>query len=102
MTDEELAQAERTDVLALLDEKVIGRCDVEYWSVSENVLKIRVVGSTLEEVNRILQSLNESELVSYSVVSTAQKEEKTDSGNISTVTANIEIHLNGIKAGGTE
>ena len=102
MTDEELTQAERTDVLALLDEKVIGRCDVEYWSVSENVLKVRVVGSTLEEVNRILQSLNESELVSYSVVSTAQKEEKTDSGNISTVTANIEIHLNGIKAGGTE
>nr|MCR5054432.1 pilus assembly protein PilM [Lachnospiraceae bacterium] len=99
MTDEELAMVERSDVLKLLDEKVMGRCEVEYWTVSENILELRIVGSNLSEVNRIIQKLNESELVSYSTVSTAQKEEVIDGGSISTVTADIEVHLNGRKAG---
>lgn len=102
MTQEELAQVERTEVLRLLDEKVIGRCDVEYWSVSENILELRIVGSTLEEVNLILQSINEDELVSYSTVATAQKEDKTDEGSSISVTANIEVHLNGRIVGGAE
>lgn len=99
MTEEELTQVERADVIRLLDEKVIGRCEVEYWSVSENVLQLRIVGSTLEQVNRILQDLNSDELVSYSTVSTAQKEEKSELGAAPTVTANIEVYLNGMKVG---
>ncbi len=99
MTEEELTQVERSDAIKLLDDKVIGRCEVEYWSVSGNVLEVKIVGSTLDQVNGILRDINESDLVSYSTVSMAQKEEKDESGNISAVTANIEIHLNGRKAG---
>ncbi len=95
MTNEEMAQVERTDVLRLLDERVIGKCEVEYWSVSENVLTLRIVGLTLEQVNRVLQDINQDELVSYSTVSTAQKEDKTEEGIISTVTADIQVILNG-------
>lgn len=95
MTPEELAQVEREDVLRLLDERVIGKCEVEYWSVSENVLTLRIVGITLEQVNRIIQDINEDELVSYSTLTTAVKEDKTEEGSISTVTASIEVILNG-------
>lgn len=95
MTPEELAQVEREDVLRLLDERVIGKCEVEYWSVSENVLTLRIVGITLEQVNRIIQDINEDELVSYSTMTTAVKEDKTEEGSISTVTASIEVILNG-------
>lgn len=95
MTPEELAQVEREEVLRLLDERVMGKCEVEYWSVSENVLTLRIVGLTLEQVNRILQDINQDELVSYSTVSTAQKEDKTEEGIISTVTADIQVILNG-------
>lgn len=95
MTNEEMAQVERTDVLRLLDERVIGKCEVEYWSVSENVLTLRIVGLTLDQVNRVLQDINQDELVSYSTVSTAQKEDKTEEGIISTVTADIQVILNG-------
>ena len=99
MTEEELDQVERADVLKLLDEKVLGKCQMEYWSVSGNVLKVKIVGSTLSEVNDILRGLNESELVSYSTVSTASKEEKTDLQSVTSVTADIEVYLNGRKAG---
>ncbi len=95
MTPEELAQVEREEVLRLLDERVMGKCEVEYWSVSENVLSLRIVGLTLEQVNRVLQDINQDELVSYSTVSTAQKEDKTEEGIISTVTADIQVILNG-------
>lgn len=95
MTPEELAQVEREDVLRLLDDRVIGKCEVEYWSVSENVLTLRIVGITLEQVNRIIQDINEDELVSYSTLTTAVKEDKTEEGSISTVTASIEVILNG-------
>ncbi len=95
MTPEELAQVEREEVLRLLDERVMGKCEVEYWSVSENVLSLRIVGLTLEQVNRVLQDINQDELVSYSTVSTAQKEDKTEEGSISTVTADIQVILNG-------
>ena len=86
---------EREDVLRLLDERVIGKCEVEYWSVSENVLTLRIVSTTLDQVNRILQDINQDELVSYSTVSTAQKEDKTEEGIIPTVTADIQVILNG-------
>ncbi|MCR5469136.1 MAG: pilus assembly protein PilM [Lachnospiraceae bacterium] len=102
MTTEELAQVEREDVLKLLDEKVIGKCEVEYWSVSENILNLRIVGSTLEEVNTILQGINQDELVSYSTVSTARKEDKTDSGSKVSVTADIVVYLNGRTTSGEE
>ena len=95
MTPEELAQVEREDVLRLLDERVLGKCEVEYWSVSENVLTLRIVGTTLEQVNRILQDINQDELVSYSTVSTAVKEDNTEEGSIPTVTASIQVFLNG-------
>ena len=95
MTPEELAQVEREEVLRLLDERVMGKCEVEYWSVSENVLTLRIVGITLDQVNRVLQDINQDELVSYSTVSTAQKEDNAEEGGIPTVTANIEVILNG-------
>ncbi len=95
MTPEELAQVEREDVLRLLDDRVLGKCEVEYWSVSENILELRIVGITLEQVNRIIQDINQDELVSYSTLTSAVKEDKTEEGSISTVTANIEVILNG-------
>ena len=94
LTQEELSQVEREDVLRLLDETVIGKCEVEYWSVSENVLNLRIVDSTLKAVNVIMQGINEDELVSYCTVSTAQKDDETDSGK-SSVTADIVVYLNG-------
>ena len=99
MTEEELSQVEREDVLRLLDAKVIGRCEVEYWSVSDNVLQLRIVGSTLEQVNRILQDLISDDLVSYGTVSMAQKEDREETGSNTNVTADIEILLNGRKVG---
>lgn len=95
MTTEELAQVEREDVLRLLDEKVIGKCEVEFWSVSENVLTLRIVGSSLGTVNTILQDINSDELVSYSTVSTAKKEENDDVSSSAAVTADIVVYLNG-------
>jgi len=52
-------------------------------------------GKRQEQVNRIIQDINEDELVSYSTLTTAVKEDKTEEGSISTVTASIEVILNG-------
>ena len=100
MTTEELSQVEREDVLRLLDETVIGKCEVEYWSVSENILNLRIVDSTLKAVNSIMQGINEDELVSYCTVSTAQKDDGTDTGK-KAVTADIVVYLNGRTTEGT-
>ncbi len=94
MTDEELSQVEREEVLELLDETVIGKCKVEYWTVSENVLELRIVDSTLKAINEITRGIDAHELVSYTTVSTAQKEDGSDSSEKG-VTADVVVHLNG-------
>ena len=102
MSDTELAQVEREDVLRLLDETVIGKCEIENWSVAENILNIRLVDSTLNDVNSIMQDINADDLVSYCTVSTAVKDDGRDDVGKAMVTADIVVYLNGRTVSGSQ
>ena len=86
MTQEELERVDRADIINLIQRVILPDVGVASWSVSGNQLTVNMTAKTLEEINRMVQKLDQNELVEFSnilsAVSTEERrvEEKTTNG----------------------
>ena len=98
MTDEELNRSDRVEVMNLLQSVVMPRLKVANWTLTSNTLTINITGTTLQQINLIVQSLNEDPLVRYCTVQTAVSRDNQRNMTVitdeTTVTALLIVYLN--------
>ena len=93
MTEDELALADRTEVLELIDRIVLPQATVSSFSIDSNELKITVIGSSLEHLNQIASQLEEEDIVDYCIVSTATTNSTYTDESAQEVTGQVLIYL---------
>jgi hypothetical protein len=76
MTPEELSLVDRNAIIAVMDRVLFSRIEVEDWTIKGNTLSVNVAGKTLEEVNKVSQSLLEEPSVEYCTVKTAATDDR--------------------------
>lgn len=69
--EEELKRADRADIIALINEKIVPKCEVGDWNIVENTLTISVVCNKLSGINEVASSVKKDKRVDYCTVSTA-------------------------------
>ena len=99
MTQEELSRADRVAMMEMLARVVLPHSPVDSWTVSGNELVLNISGSTLQEINHIVQNLLEDDMVDYCTVTTAatsQRPSEPPPGRAAepeTVSANVVVQL---------
>lgn len=96
LTPDELSYANRPEVLKLLKDVIFPKVVVSSWSVSGNQLTLPVTGTTLADINRLVQELDQEKIVDYCTVTTAVSDETEEKGE--TVTGQLTIYLNDLSA----
>ena len=104
MTAEELQRTDRVEVLSLIERIILPQAGVTSWSLTGNELTVNMTGSTLQEINLIVQQLEADELVNFCTVTTAATNESRQTYNRVTdtevvdeytvVTARVVAYLN--------
>ena len=98
MTEQELSLVDRVEVLDLIREKVMPRVRVDSWTLSGNLLRLNVTGSTLQEINQAAAALQEEELVDLCTVSNAELKEQYYS-NAGPVNGSVIVYLSSAEGG---
>ena len=93
MTKQEQSLVERGEVLEMLERVVLKRFEADRWTLDGNTLTLTVTGSTLREVNDLIQDLQEEEIVDYCTVTTATNTTQSNENLSEPVTANVVIYL---------
>ena len=95
MTNEELTRVDRGDVVELIQRVILPTTTSGTWALTGNQLSLSITGQTLQEINLLVQSLNEEELVDFCTVKTAATDDKYYDilDEDSTVTAQISVYL---------
>ncbi|MGN0169642.1 MAG: hypothetical protein ACI39H_02645 [Lachnospiraceae bacterium] len=70
-TEEELNRVDRNDVLDLMKRVVLPQVVVSSWSIQDNEMTLVIGGSTLQQINLLVQKLEVEELVDFCTVETA-------------------------------
>lgn len=91
LTDEELSYIKRPEILDLLETVILPRVKVSSWNLSGNRLTLPVTGENLSDINKLIQELEEKELVDYCSIMAASTEE--DEKKQETVTGQLVIYL---------
>lgn len=84
LTAEELSLSDRKDVLALLENTVASTADLQTVVISGNVVELQFANASLDDVSRVVASLESDPLVAGVSVSTAKTDKHDDV--VSTVT----------------
>ena len=100
-TEEELANADRQDILKLLDTYVLPYAEVTSVSVYGNTVKVPMKVDTLQEANKIIQAIETDEKVDFCELSAAETGDNNDSSKTNGVTAQITIYMVSALEGGT-
>ncbi|MDO4803713.1 MAG: hypothetical protein Q4A32_02715 [Lachnospiraceae bacterium] len=77
MTKEELARCNRVDVIQMMQDKVLSKFSAISWSVSENILTIKLTGDSLQQINALSQDIEKAPIVSFCTVLSAEKKTQT-------------------------
>ncbi len=94
MTNEELTRVDRVLVVDLVQRIITPEKFYGSWTVSGNQLSISITGSTLQDINLLVQALNEDDLVDFCTVRTAATtDDYRDEDDDSLVTAQIVAYL---------
>ena len=95
MTREELTRVDRGEVVELIQRVILPTTTSGTWTLTGNQLSLSITGQTLQEINLLVQSLNEEELVDFCTVKTAATDDKYYDvlDEDSTVTAQISVYL---------
>lgn len=83
LTEEELSLADRDTVLDLLEQKVVNVGYLSSLKVAGNTATVTCLGVPLDQISRLVESLETDERVSHVTVSTAQGE--NDAGTSATI-----------------
>ena len=89
--DDEIDCMNRPDVLKLLQDVIFPKAGVSSWTLTDNQLTLPVTGTTLADINSLIQELNQQEIVDYCTVTTAVTD--NEEGKEDTVTGQITIYL---------
>lgn len=92
MTEEERALADRGAVLDLLQSTVANVADLQSVKVSDNTVLLQFSNTSLEDVSRVVASLESSDLVAGVTMSTARTDRNDD------VVSTVTVLLNGASA----
>ena len=71
MTEEELERIDRVEVLSLIGRLILPQAGVQDLTVSGNQMTLNMSGSTLQEINLLLQKLEADDIVDFCGVTTA-------------------------------
>lgn len=93
MTAEELSRVERTQVMRIAQEALAGGYKLNSWSVTENVLTLKVTGDTLKELGTLSRVLELDPAVDSCVMSTADKGGKKKTEEEKDVQATFTVYL---------
>ena len=96
MTKEEQERIDRVEVLSLMDRVVLPRVGVDSLTVTGNEMTLNITGSTLQEINLLVQSLEEDPLVDYCSVTTADRKDYDrlyQADENASVTARVIVYL---------
>lgn len=95
MTIEELALANREDVMNMIQNEVMRAAEVKSWTINGNQLSIPVSCPTLSQINAIAAQLEKNPLVSFCTVITAATNTYNYSNQLNDgmVTAQITAYL---------
>ena len=93
MTQEEQSLVERGEILEMLERVVLKHFQADRWTLDRNTLTLTVTGSTLRQVNELIQDLQEEEIVDYCTVTTASNTSRDKENLSEPVTANIVVYL---------
>ena len=75
MTKEELAMADRAEVVRIVQKETGEAARLISWNLSGNLLTLSVAASDLQDINRMVKNLGEFEIVDLCSVTTAVKED---------------------------
>ncbi len=95
MTREELTRVDRSQVVELIQRVILPTTTSGTWTLTGNQLSLSITGKTLQEINLLVQSLNEEELVDFCTVRTAATDDEyyDNLDEYSTVTAQLSVYL---------
>ena len=71
MTEEELERIDRVEVLSLIGRLILPQAGVQDLTVSGNQMTLNMSGSTLQEINLLVQKLEADDIVDFCGVTTA-------------------------------
>lgn len=71
MTEEERERIDRVEVLSLIDRLILPQAGVQDLTVSGNQMTLNMSGSTLQEINLLVQKLEADDIVDFCGVTTA-------------------------------
>lgn len=91
MTEEELAQVDRVAIMELVEEVLKIGDATKSWSLSANLLTVQVTGSSLQELNELSRSLEQSDIVERCMLTTANKTDRVETAT--DVAATFMIYL---------
>lgn len=92
-SDEELVLADRKAIMSLIDTYILNRVGVSDWSLNQNQLNMTITGAQLKEVNKIVEELENTELVNFCTVTTATSGDSYSSKS-ETSTIKLTVYLN--------
>ena len=75
MTQEEQTRVARGEVLSLIQRVVLPQAGIDSLSVTDNEMTLNMTGSTLQEINLLVQTLEADPLVDFCTVTTAESSE---------------------------
>lgn len=98
MSEEELSRADRLAAVKMIDKVIVPKAQVRDWTITENQMVITVIAEDLQAVNKIVQQLEQEDIVDYCSVVTAATNETYYNGYLvidedATVTARITVYL---------
>ena len=94
MTDEELERVDRVDVMNLIEKALDAGYTLKNWSVSNNIMSLKMTGKTLQELNNLSKILENEPIVDQCVMTTADKSEKEENKDVS-ATFTVYLHQPG-------
>lgn len=94
MTDEEKTRVKRTETAELIDFISDQGVDVEYFSLSGTVMTVNVHARSLESVSRLLETVQDQEIVESTSVSYAATKDKDNNTDDIVVENGVEAQIN--------
>lgn len=98
MTREEQERISRVEVLSVLDRVILPEAGIDSLSIESNRMTLNMTGSTLQEINLLVQQLEADRLVDFCTVTTAVSSENDGSKKIfdenTIVSARVVVYLN--------
>lgn len=91
MTSEELNRCDRVSIVRLIQEKILGQYSGISWTVAGNTLTLSLTGESLQQINTLCKQIEESPIVSFCTVASAEKKVSTSTDKTTNTQSTTEV-----------